>query len=177
MTEPSEGGREMIRRRERRDDIVPRNHWGPLWSNPLSMLNDMDRIFDDFRSDWESLFAVPRTPQGSLVRQPLVDLADEGKEYIVKAEVPGIEKDNISIEVTDAGIEISGETRSEREESDDERGYLKRERTYAKFHRSLPFPEKVLPDKADAALKDGILTVKVPKAAAPDRKAKKVQVK
>jgi HSP20 family protein len=167
----------MIRRRERHDDLVPRNHWGPLWSNPVTMLNDMDRIFDEFRTDWESLFAVPRTSHGALVRQPLVDLSDEGKEYVVKAEVPGLQKDDLSIELTDAGIEISGETRSEKEESDEEKGYLRRERSYTKFHRTLPFPEKVLPDKADAALKDGILTVKVPKATPPEKKTRKLQVK
>jgi HSP20 family protein len=175
--ERSEGGEEMIRRRDRREDLVPRDHWGPLWSNPAAMLNDMDRIFDDFRTDWESLFAVPRARQGALVRQPLMDLSDMGKEYVIKAEVPGVEKDNLSIEVTDAGIEISGETSSEKEQSDEERGYVRRERSYARFDRTLPFPERVLPDKADAELKDGVLTVKVPKAAPPEKKAKKIQVK
>jgi HSP20 family protein len=175
--ERSEGGEEMIRRRDRREDLVPRDHWGPLWSNPAAMLNDMDRIFDDFRTDWESLFAVPRARQGALVRQPLMDLSDMGKEYVIKAEVPGVEKDNLSIEVTDAGIEISGETSSEKEQSDEERGYVRRERSYARFYRTLPFPERVLPDKADAELKDGVLTVKVPKAAPPEKKAKKIQVK
>ncbi len=175
--ERSEGGEEMIRRRDRREDLVPKGYWGPLWSDPVTMLNDMDRIFDDFRTDWESLFAVPRAQRGSLVRQPLMDLSDKGKEYVVKAEVPGVGKDDLSIEVTDAGIEISGETSSEREQADEERGYVRRERSYARFHRTLPFPEKVVPDKADAELKDGVLTVKVPKAAPPEKKSKKLQVK
>jgi HSP20 family protein len=167
----------MIRRRDRREDLVPRNHWGPLWSDPVSVLSDMDRIFDDFRADWESLFAAPRSQQGALVRQPLVDLSDNGKELVVKAEVPGIKKDDLSIEITDEGMEISGESSSEKEEGDEEMGYVRRERSYARFHRTLPFPEKVVPDKADAVLKDGLLTVTIPKAARPEKKTKKLQVK
>ena len=177
MKERSDGGEDMIRRRERRDDLAPRNHWGPLWSNPVAMLNDMDRIFDDFRTDWESLFSVPRTYQGALARQPLVDLSDTGKEFVVKAEVPGINKDDLDIEVTENGIEISGESTSEKQEGDESKGYVRRERSYARFHRTLPLPEKVIPDKADAELKDGVLTVKLPKAALPEKKAKKLELK
>jgi HSP20 family protein len=167
----------MIRRRDGREDLVPRSYWAPLWSNPESMLSDMDRIFDDFRADWESLFATPRSQHGTVVRQPLVDLSDNGKELVIKAEVPGIEKDDLSIEVTEEGIEISGESRSEKEEGDEETGYVRRERSYTRFHRTLPFPEKVVPDKADASLKDGVLTVMIPKAARSEKKTKKLQVK
>ena len=165
----------MIRRRNRGDDIVPRNYWGPLWSNPLTMLNDMDRVFDDFRSDWENLFMTPRAARGEMIRQPLVDLSDKGGEYVVTAEVPGIPKDKLNIEVTEDGIEISGEAVSEKET--EEEGFVRRERHFSRFQRTLPFPEKIVPDKTDAELKDGLLTVKLPKAKPPERKTKKVQVK
>ena len=177
MKERSERGEDVIRRKDRREDLVPRSYWGTLWSNPMAMLSDMDRVFDDFRSDWESLFVVPRTVQGDFIRQPLVDLTDEGDAFVVKAEVPGVKKDELSIEVTEDAIEISGESVSEKEEKDKEGGILRKERHYARFQRSLPFPEKIAPDQADAELKDGLLTVKVPKASPPDKKTKKVQVK
>ena len=167
----------MIRRRNRRDELAPRNVWGPLWSNPLAMLNDMDRLFDDFRTDWETMFLTPRTQQGEPIRQPLVDLVEEEKGFVLRAEIPGIDKDGLNIEVTETGIEISGESTAEREEEDKESGYVRRERHYARFHRSLPFPEKIVPDEVDAELKDGILTVKAPKAAPPERKTTKVSVK
>jgi HSP20 family protein len=141
----------------------------------MSFLNDMDRIFDDFRSDWESTFLLPRAFASEAIRTPLIDLADNGKEFVVKAEIPGINKDNLNIDVTEEGIEISGETKFEEKEED--KGYLRRERRYAKFYRSLPLPDKVVADKAEAELKDGILTVKLPKAAPPERKTKKIQVK
>jgi HSP20 family protein len=141
------------------------------------MLNDMDRIFDDFRSEWESLLLAPRSPSMGMVRQPLVDLADNGKEYLVKAEIPGIGKDDLKIEVSEDTLDISGETRTEEEEEDAETGYLRRERRYSSFHRSIPLPENVMTDKVEADLKDGVLTVKLPKAAPPEKKTKKVAVK
>jgi len=167
----------MIRRRDRRDELAPGSRWGPLWSDPMTMLNDMDRIFDDFRTDWESLFVSPKTGQGTLIRQPLVDITDDGESYVLKAEVPGVKKDELRIEVTENAIEISGEASSEKEEEDKETGFVRRERHYARFHRSLPFPEKIVPDKVDAQLIDGVLTLKVPKAISPKKKVKKIEVK
>jgi len=161
----------MIRRRDRREGLVPREYWGR--TSPMSLLNDMDKLFDEFRTDWENTFMAPRMSVTDLVRAPLVDLADNGKEYVVKAEVPGIDKEDISIEVTENSLELSGETKQE----DKERGYLRRERRYTKFYRSIPFPEPVVADKTDAQLKDGLLVVKIPKAAPPEKPAKKVQVK
>ena len=167
----------MIRRRERKEGLVPKDYWGPTRSSPMSLMADMDRLFEDFKSDWENAFLVPRAFATDLVRQPLVDLADNGKEYVVKAEVPGISKDDLSIEISENGIEISGETKSEQKEEDKDKGFLRRERRYASFYRSVPLPEAVLTDKAEAELKDGILTVRLPKVAPPEKKTKKVQVK
>lgn len=167
----------MIRRREKKEGLVPSDYWGPTWMNPMAVMNDMDRLFDDFRSEWANTFLTPRTITTDFVRQPLIDLADNGKEYVVKAELPGINKDDLNIEITENAIEISGETKTEQKEEDKDKGYIRRERRYAKFYRSLPLPENVLTDKADAVLKDGILTVKLPKAAPPAKKTKKLPVK
>ena len=167
----------MIRRRDRKEGLVPKDYWGSTWSNPMSLMADMDRLFEDFKTDWENAFLVPRAFATDLIRQPLVDLADNGKEYLVKAELPGIEKEDLNIEITENGIEISGEIKSEQKEEDKSKGFLKRERRYASFYRSLPLPEAVLTDKAEAELKDGVLTVKLPKVAPPEKKTKKVQVK
>lgn len=167
----------MIRRRDKKEGMVPRDYWDQAWTSPWTMLSDMDRVFDDFRSDWENLFLVPRAQGAMTVRQPLVDLADNGKEYLVKAEIPGISKEDLKIEVTQDSLEISGETNVEEKEEDKETGYIRRERRYSSFHRTLPLPENVLTDKVEAELKDGVLTVTLPKAAPPEKKSKKVSVK
>jgi HSP20 family protein len=166
---------ETIRRKDKKEGLVPRDYLGPTWVSPMSMLNDMDRLFDEFRTDWENAFIIPSTKAADMIRQPLIDLADNGKEYVVKAEMPGLNKEDLTIQVTDNGIEISGETKSEEKEED--KGYLRRERRYTKFYRALPLPEGIVADRVDAELKDGVLTVKLPKAAPSGKKAKKVQVK
>jgi len=167
----------MIRRRDKKDGLVPKDYWGPTWSGPMTLMADMDRLFEDFKTDWENAFLVPKAFATDLIRQPLVDLADNGKEYVVKAEVPGIKKDNLVIEITENGMEISGETKDEQKEEDKEKGFLRQERRYARFYRSIPLPEAILTDKAEADLKNGVLTVKLPKAAPSEKKTKKVQVK
>lgn len=167
----------MIRRRERKEGLVPRDYWGPSLLSPMAVMNDMDRIFDDFRSEWEKAFLAPRAFVTDLARQPLIDLADNGKEYLLKAEIPGINKEDLSIEVGENEIEISGESKAEEKEEDKDRGYIRRERRYSKFYRSLPLPDSVVADKAEAELKDGVLTVKLPKASPPEKKSKKIQVK
>ncbi len=167
----------MIRRREKKEGLAPRDHWGPAWVSPVSVLSDMDRIFDDFRTEWENTFLVPSGFADEAIRQPLIDLdRRRTRSIVVRAEMPGIHKEDLSIDVTEDGIEISGETSSERR-TRNEKGYLRRERRYAKFYRSLPLPDKIVADKADAELKDGVLTVKLPKAAPPEKKSRKVQVK
>ncbi len=167
----------MIRRRDKKEGMVPREYWGPTWASPWTMLNDMDRAFDDFRSEWENLLLTPRSMAGEMVRQPLVDLVDNGKEYLVKAEMPGIRKEDLKIEVAQDNLEISGETSVEEKHEDKETGYIRRERRYSRFYRTLPLPENILTDKVEAELKDGVLTVKLPKAAPPERTTKKVPVK
>lgn len=167
----------MIRRKEKKEGLVPQDYWGPAWVNPVSLMTDMDRLLDDFRSDWENTFMVPRAFSTDLVRQPLMDLSDNGKEYVVKAEVPGISKEDLNIEITEHGIEISGETNAVEAEEDKEKGYLRHERRYSSFYRSLPLPSAVQTDKAEANLKDGVLTVKLPKVASTEKRSKRVQVK
>ena len=166
----------MIRRRDKKEGLAPRGYWESTLANPMAVMSDMDRIFDDFRSEWESLFFPSRSFASELTRAPLVDLADNGKEYVVKAEVPGLNRDDLTIEVTENSVEISGETKAE-EKEDKSEGYIRRERRYSSFDRSLPLPENVLTDQVDAELKDGVLTVKLPKAAPPEKKTKKVKVK
>jgi HSP20 family protein len=165
----------MIRRKEKKEGLVPADYWGPSWMNPMAVMRDMDRLFEDFRSEWENAFMYPSATAKDIVRQPLVDLADTGKEYVVKAELPGVSKEDLNVEVSENNIEISAESKEEKKE--EAKGYIRRERRYASFYRSVPLPEDVLPDKADAELKEGVLTVTLPKASAPEKKVKKVPLK
>ncbi|MCJ7607297.1 MAG: Hsp20/alpha crystallin family protein [Thermoplasmata archaeon] len=166
----------MIRRRNGRDELAPVRYWETAWGNPLTLLNDMDRLFDEFKSEWEGMFVEPRGLGMTIVRQPLLDLVDDGEGYTLTAEMPGIRKEDLSIEVTDKSVEISGEIKHEEKEGDGERGYIRQERRYSRFYRAMPLPEDVAADKASADLKDGVLTIRLPKATHPEKKGRKIRV-
>ena len=140
---------------------------------------EMDRWFDDLRSEFEQKFWGPIAPFAResvlAMRQPPVDLADNGREFILTAELPGVKKEDLNLQVTPEGIELGAETNREREESG--KDYAYRERSYASFRRVLPLPEDVLPDQAEAKLSDGVLEVRLPKKEpTPKREPVRVRV-
>lgn len=140
---------------------------------------EIDRWFDDLRNEFEQKFWGPLAPLGREgvlgIRQPLVDLADNGREFVLTAELPGVRKEDLDIQVTPDGIEIGAETRQEKEDSG--KDYAYRERSYASFRRVLPFPEAVLADQVEAKLTDGVLEVRLPKKEpTPKREPVKVRV-
>lgn len=140
---------------------------------------EMDRWFDDLRDEFEQKFWGPIAPfaRGSAfgTRQPLVDLADNGREFVLTAELPGVKKDDLDIQVTPEGIEFGAEARQEKEEEG--KDYAYRERSYSSFRRVLPLPEEVLPDRVEARLTDGVLEVRLPKKEpTPKRQPVRVRV-
>jgi len=132
---------------------------------PFAWLDDVDRWFDTFRRSFEERFGggpLGRwSDSGLRVREPLVDLVDKGSEFVVRAELPGVAKEDVDLTVTNDGIEIRAETKRSRE--GEEKNYQYRERTYQALQRVLGFPEEVKADLAAATLKDGVLEVRVPK--------------
>jgi len=147
--------------------------------SPFAWFGDVDRWFDSFRRTFEDRFwggpLARWTGSEAPVREPLVDLIDKGSEYIVRAEVPGVSKEDVDLTVTPDGIEIRAQTKRSREEN--EKDYYYSERTYQALHRVLGFPDEVKADLASATLKDGLLEVRVPKKQpTPESKPVKVPV-
>lgn len=126
------------------------------------MRREMDRLFEGFGGRG-------LRPFGAGVF-PAVNLTEDRDNYYVRAELPGMKADELNISVTGNGLSISGE-RKIPAEGDNVR-YHRREREAGSFSRMIGLPAEVNPDKVDAALKDGILTVTVPKA----EKAKPKQI-
>ncbi len=94
--------------------------------------------------------------------QPAVDLLESKDAYLIRAELPGMQRDDIKVEVKDGSLVLSGETKSEKPAEGVE--YRHVERRAAKFSRSFSLPETVKPDAIEASYKDGILEIRVPKA-------------
>lgn len=106
---------------------------------------------------------------------PAVDMYDNKEEIVVKAEVPGIDKENIKISVSDNTLTIKGEMKKEEETKEED--YFYSERSYGSFMRSLNLPAKVVENKIKAEIKDGILEIHMPKAQEAKPKEIKVDVK
>ena len=104
--------------------------------------------------------------------RPVVDIYDSDDKIVVKAEIPGVDKKGIHVDVNDGVLTINGE-RSYENEVKEER-YHRKERSYGKFHRSFTLPEGLDPEKIDADYKDGVLKIEIPKP--EERKPKKIDI-
>jgi HSP20 family protein len=105
---------------------------------------------------------------------PKVDIYDEADSFVVKAEIPGIKKEDVEVNLTNDMITISGEKK--REEEVEKKGFYRMECSYGSFSRSFRLPEDVQTDKAKATFKDGVLEVKIPKTEEAKKKEKKVDI-
>jgi HSP20 family protein len=136
---------------------------------------DMDRMMEDFfgrrmRPWWpEQWFRGEELN----VRAPTVDVYEEKDDIVVKAELPGMAKDNIEVNLTDHTLTIKGEKKKEEEIK--EENYYRSERSYGSFLRMLELPKDVHAEKVKASFKNGILEVRMPKT--EEAKAKEIKVK
>src|SRR2546430_8832193 len=110
--------------------------------SPFGWFEDMDRWFDNVRRTFEDRFwgglLARWAGSDAPVREPLVDLIDKGSEYVVRAEVPGVSKEDVDLTVTEDGIEIRAQTRRSREE--DEKDHYYRERADQARQEGLGLP-------------------------------------
>lgn len=104
---------------------------------------------------------------------PLVDITEDSKEYLIKAELPEVKREEINVTVDDGVLSITGERKLEKEEND--KKYHRVERAYGSFMRSFTLPEGTDTAKVTAEFANGVLHVHVPKAETP--KAKSLEVK
>jgi HSP20 family protein len=152
--------------------LVPRRSTSEL-SRPEG---DMDRMFEDFlERRLRPFWPERRWPAaGMKITAPAVDLYEEKDDIVVKAELPGMEKDNIKATLSDNRLTIKGEKKQEEEVKKE--GYYRSERSYGSFVRTLELPREVQTDKVKAAFKNGILEIRLPKTEEAKKKETKVKV-
>lgn len=165
----------MIRRR-RDDELVPEDYWWtPYGSNTLGILNEMDRLLEEFRSGFENAPSMPRPFGTQALRTPAMDLLDSGSDFRLMVEMPGIKREDVNIEVGEREVQISAETKHD--EEDGEGGYVRRERRYSKIYRRIPLPEEVRTEDTFAEMKDGLLMIRLPKISPQDKRSRKIEIK
>lgn len=128
---------------------------------------EVDRLFERF-FEWRPSFF--RAGEGEW--EPVVDLSETSQAIILRAELPGMEADDIDVSITGHSITIKGERKQEKEEQDE--NFHKIERSYGMFSRTIQLPVEIDPDKVKATYKKGVLTLKMPKVKAET--VKKVQI-
>jgi HSP20 family protein len=133
--------------------------------DPFRALRRRDESFDDLMRD---LFG--RSMEEMM--EPPAEVSETDAEVIVKLVVPGVDKDQLRVTVTDDALTVRGELKKESEEK--KKNFHRQEIRYGSFQRSVALPVDVEADKARAELKNGMLTVTLPKSAQP--KAHQVQV-
>jgi len=145
---------------------VPEEH-------PLARLRDeMDHAFDRFwRDPWSANLADIFPFSGGFGLR--INLAESDNDVIVTAELPGVDSEDIDIDVNGKTLTIHGEKKQEKENKKKNYHYV--ERNYGSFHRSIQLPSAADPNKVDANFKNGILTVTLQKR--PDAKPKRIEVK
>jgi HSP20 family protein len=141
--------------------------------NPLKELEDIEKRFASLlpslagNGDRESLTFAEWSPS--------VDISEDEKEYVVKAELPDVKKEDVKVNVEKGVLTITGERKFEKEEKG--KKYHRIERSYGNFTRSFTLPEAVKADMVSAEFKDGLLHVRLPKDESAKPKAVEIKVK
>ena len=137
--------------------------WDPV--RELNSFGDMNRLFDSF-------FGTQGQQSMSRRWVPAMDLVEVGDALVLKADLPGLRREDVNIEVKDGVLTISGERKDEHEEKAD--GYSRVARTFGSFSRTLTLPQGVGAEGIAADFADGVLEVKIPKP--EERKPHRIEI-
>lgn len=137
---------------------------------------EMERMFDDFfgrrlRPFMDERWWPARTIS---ISAPAVDLYDEKDDIVAKADLPGMEKEDIEVNIMDNRLTVKGEKKKTEEVK--EENYYRSERSYGAFSRTVDLPKEVQIEKARATFKNGVLEIRLPKTEQAKKKETKVKV-
>ena len=140
--------------------------WEPL-RELNSLQSEMNRLFN-------TVFDAPTGGAGSVLRRwaPPMDLVEAGDHFVLRADLPGVGEDDVSIELEDGTLTVSGERKAEHE--DREEGFHRVERSFGAFSRSLTLPKGIDADAVAASFDRGVLEIRIPKPEA--RKPRRITI-
>jgi len=137
------------------------------------LTEEMDRMFENFgvRRGFFPTFP-PGLEEARWI--PHVEVVEKNGQLIVRTDLPGLSKEEVTVEINDEMLIIQGERKREEEEKDER--FYRSERSYGNFYRAIPLPEGVNPETAKATFKDGVLEVTLPAPPAPEKRTRKVEI-
>ncbi|HZC94997.1 MAG TPA: Hsp20/alpha crystallin family protein, partial [Bradyrhizobium sp.] len=154
------------------------SRWGEDTDPFLQMRREMNRLFDDVFSGFGGL-GLPGAFGPALQQMPAapkIDISETENEIQIKAEMPGIDQNNVEVLLEDDRLIIRGEKKEEREEDDKDRNYHVRERVQGAFSRTLPLPFAPDPNQVKAEFKNGVMTITIPKPQEVKQKQHRIDV-
>jgi HSP20 family molecular chaperone IbpA/carbon monoxide dehydrogenase subunit G len=142
----------------------PRPAWFPnflqAWEEPLSVMRRMSEEMDQMVDKFLTRATFPRPPAAPAAWTPAVEVAQTGDKLVISAELPGVARDDVHVEVKNDRITIEGERRQQQESTTQQ--MHRSERSYGHFYRVIALPEGAEPEAASAAMHDGVLEITVP---------------
>jgi HSP20 family protein len=153
----------------------------PFLREMNTLHKEMDRLFDEFwKGSGRSFMPTPpwqmsSEPWSAMPVTPRIDATEDDKAYQIRAELPGMDREDVDITLADGMLTIRGEKKREDEEKGKE--YYRKERTFGSFRRTLPVPSEVDESQIVASFRKGVLTIELPKSEEARRKITHIDVK
>jgi HSP20 family protein len=151
LASTARSGRSQEARKEVRE-MSSLRRWEPFRSL-MDVQTGLDRVFEEFFG--------PSLARQEAVRAPTIDVSETADEVVVRAEVPGVDKEGLEVEALPESLSIRAEMSEEKEEK--EQTYHRRERLWRRYERLIALPAEVVADRVKATMKDGVLEVRMPK--------------
>jgi len=147
------------------DTRLTRRDRSSAFMSPFTLLqrffrDDLAGLLTDVRSQRGRMHQPEAAGDNVIPWAPRVDMVQRGNELVVRADLPGMSADDVTVEISDDAITISGERQEEHAEKNN--GVYRYERSYGAFFREIPLPEGAMVDQAKATFKDGVLEITVP---------------
>jgi HSP20 family protein len=170
----------LARRQEGGSDI---RRSEPQWlGTPFTFMRrfseEMDRLFEDFgfgRGLLATGFERSLDALAAATWAPQVEVLERGNQLTIRADLPGMTKNDVKVDVDDNSLVIRGERKSEREE--DEEGYYRSERSYGSFYRRIPLPSGAKAEEATADFRNGVLEITMPTSQTSEEKRRQIEIK
>jgi HSP20 family protein len=170
-----EQGSRGLQRSQGRQMTPSRDPFETFGARPFALMrrmqDEMDRLLGGFGTGgWLSSFGEGERMDWS----PAIEAFQRGNEFVVRADVPGLKKEDLSVEVGDDALTIRGERTDDHEE--EREGYFRSERSYGSFCRVIPLPEGAMADSAKANFKNGVLEVVMQAPSREVRRGRKIEI-
>ena len=135
--------------------------------------DEIDRMFDDVvgRRRWAGIPPWRERPTAD-VWAPQIEVFQKDNELVLRADLPGMKRDDVAVDITEDAVTIQGERRHESEE--EREGFYRSERIYGSFYRVIPLPEGAITEQAKANFRDGVLEITMP--VPPKSKGRRIEI-